>query len=152
MPSPAKAMTVPRVRPLPCSPPYAGYLHNAHAGHWFNYARIVHSVEDIPLVRQEAFPRSLHVSIARRRPAVSRPTAWPPRLGMARAKAKGKRIGRPAINPDLQREIADRVATGSSAYRVAGDLGLDRKPVAKHAATILKGPQETSWAISVCQR
>jgi hypothetical protein len=71
---------------------------------------------------------------------------------MARAKAKGKRIGRRAINPDLQREIADRVPAGSSAYRVAKDLGLDRKSVAKYAATILKGSQERSWAIPRCQR
>jgi hypothetical protein len=31
-----KAKTVLRVRPLPCLPPYAGYLHNVHAGYWFN--------------------------------------------------------------------------------------------------------------------
>jgi DNA invertase Pin-like site-specific DNA recombinase len=72
------------------------------------------------------------------------------KAGMARAKAKGKRIGRRAINPKLRQEIADRVATGSSAYRVAEDLGLDRKPVAKYAATILKGQQER--AIPRCQR
>jgi hypothetical protein len=31
-----KAKTVLRVRPLPCLPPYAGYLHNVHPGFWFN--------------------------------------------------------------------------------------------------------------------
>src|SRR5258707_13300328 len=31
-----KAKTVLRVRPFPCLPPYAGYLHNVHAGYWFN--------------------------------------------------------------------------------------------------------------------
>jgi DNA invertase Pin-like site-specific DNA recombinase len=72
------------------------------------------------------------------------------KAGMARAKAKGKRIGRPAVNLKLRQEIAGRVATGSSAYRAAKDLGLDRKSVAKCAATILKGQQERT--IPRCQR
>jgi DNA invertase Pin-like site-specific DNA recombinase len=72
------------------------------------------------------------------------------KAGMARAKAKGKRIGRPAVNLKLRQEIAGRVATGSSAYRAAKDLGLDRKSVAKCPATILKGQQERT--IPRCQR
>jgi hypothetical protein len=150
MPSPAKAITVERVRPLPCSPPYAGYLHNVHAGHWFDHARVVHSVDDIPLVRQEAsvgagtFQSRAHDQRCKGRPLGRPDRAWRER------RRKARRIGRPAINPKLRQEIADRMATGSSAYRAAKDRGLDRKSVAKYAATILVGQQE--WGIPRCQR
>jgi DNA invertase Pin-like site-specific DNA recombinase len=58
------------------------------------------------------------------------------KAGMARAKAKGKIIGRPALTVGLRREIAERVAAGLSAYRIAKDLGIDRKSAAKYAATV----------------
>jgi DNA invertase Pin-like site-specific DNA recombinase len=57
------------------------------------------------------------------------------RAGMARARAKGKQIGRPALNRDLRRQIAERVSAGASPYRVGKDLGIDRKTVARYAAT-----------------
>jgi DNA invertase Pin-like site-specific DNA recombinase len=59
------------------------------------------------------------------------------KAGMARAKAKGKTIGRPALDHKVRREIANRVATGLSAHRIAKELGIDRKSAAKYAATIV---------------
>jgi DNA invertase Pin-like site-specific DNA recombinase len=56
------------------------------------------------------------------------------KAGMARAKAQGKRIGRPVLEITLRREIAQRLATGATAYAVAKELGVDRKTVAKYAA------------------
>ena len=55
------------------------------------------------------------------------------RAGMARARAQGKRIGRPAIPHKLRETIAERVAAGDTAYRIAKDLGVDRHTVAKYA-------------------
>jgi DNA invertase Pin-like site-specific DNA recombinase len=57
------------------------------------------------------------------------------RAGMARARAQGKRIGRPAIPHKLREQIAERVAAGDSAYRISKDLGIDRHTAAKYAAT-----------------
>jgi DNA invertase Pin-like site-specific DNA recombinase len=62
------------------------------------------------------------------------------KAGMARAKAQGKRIGRPALGAGLRREIADRLAEGSSLYRIAKDLGIDRKSAAKYAASSATQP------------
>jgi DNA invertase Pin-like site-specific DNA recombinase len=56
------------------------------------------------------------------------------KAGMARAKAQGKRIGRPAISVKLKHEIAERIAAGETAYRVAKDLGVDQHTVQKYAA------------------
>ena len=57
------------------------------------------------------------------------------RAGMARARAQGKRIGRPAIPHKLREKIAERVAAGDTAYRIAKDLGIDQHTAAKYAAT-----------------
>jgi len=43
------------------------------------------------------------------------------KAGMARARAKGKRIGRPTISPELQQRIADRSAE-VDAYAAAKEL------------------------------
>jgi len=51
---------------------------------------------------------------------------------MARAKAQGKRVGRPAIALRLKQQIAERIAAGETAYRIAKDLRLDRHTVAKY--------------------
>jgi putative DNA-invertase from lambdoid prophage Rac len=56
------------------------------------------------------------------------------KAGMARAKAQGKAIGRPVLDEGLRQEIAGRLATGASTYRVAKDMGLDRKTVSKYGA------------------
>jgi len=53
------------------------------------------------------------------------------KAGMARARAKGKRIGRPAISPELQQKIADRSAEVGS-YAAAKELGIDRKTALKY--------------------
>jgi resolvase-like protein len=55
------------------------------------------------------------------------------RAGMARARAQGKRIGRPALPHKLKQQIAQRVAGGDTAYRIAKDLGIDRHTAAKYA-------------------
>jgi DNA invertase Pin-like site-specific DNA recombinase len=55
------------------------------------------------------------------------------RAGMARARAQGKHIGRPALDPALQRKIAKRLGTGLSAYAVAKQLGIDAHTVAKYS-------------------
>jgi len=55
------------------------------------------------------------------------------RAGMARAKAQGKRIGRPSIAPKLRQQIAERIAAGETPYAVAKALGIDRHTAAKYA-------------------
>jgi DNA invertase Pin-like site-specific DNA recombinase len=55
------------------------------------------------------------------------------KAGMARAKANGKRIGRPAISEELRQKIAERVAE-VGAYAAAKELGVDRKTVTKYTA------------------
>ena len=55
------------------------------------------------------------------------------RAGMARARAQGKRIGRPTIPHKTKEKIAERVAAGDSPYRIARDLGIDRHTAAKYA-------------------
>src|SRR5258707_10881620 len=54
------------------------------------------------------------------------------RAGMARAKAQGKRIGRPSIAAKLRRQIAERIAAGQTPYAVAKALGIDRHTAAKY--------------------
>jgi DNA invertase Pin-like site-specific DNA recombinase len=55
------------------------------------------------------------------------------RAGMARARAQGKRIGRPAIGSALQQKIAKQLGKGLSAYAVAKQLGIDAHTVAKYS-------------------
>src|SRR5262249_15764289 len=52
--------------------------------------------------------------------------------GMARARAQGKRIGRPSIAPKLRQQIAERIAAGQTPYAVAKALGIDRHTAAKY--------------------
>jgi DNA invertase Pin-like site-specific DNA recombinase len=54
------------------------------------------------------------------------------RAGMARARAQGKRIGRPAISRKLRDQIAGRIAAGETPYAVAKSLGIDRHTAAKY--------------------
>jgi DNA invertase Pin-like site-specific DNA recombinase len=56
------------------------------------------------------------------------------KAGMARAKAKGVRIGRPRIGIELRQKIVERSRKGESAYAIAQALGIDRHTVAKYAA------------------
>jgi DNA invertase Pin-like site-specific DNA recombinase len=55
------------------------------------------------------------------------------KAGMARARAKGKNIGRPKLGIDLRRKISQRLADGDSAYAAAKALGIARKTVLKYA-------------------
>ena len=52
---------------------------------------------------------------------------------MARARAQGKRIGRPALDPALRQKIAKQLGAGLSAYAVAKQLGIDAHTVAKYS-------------------
>jgi hypothetical protein len=58
------------------------------------------------------------------------------RAGMARARAQGKRIGRPPISAKLKAQIIERIAGGDTPYRVAQDLGIDRHTAAKYGAAV----------------
>src|SRR4029453_1166447 len=61
--------------------------------------------------------------------------------GMARARAQGKRIGRPSIAPKLRQQIAERIAAGETPYAVAKALGIDRHTAAKYACFPSPGAQ-----------
>jgi DNA invertase Pin-like site-specific DNA recombinase len=54
------------------------------------------------------------------------------KAGLARARAQGKRLGRPSISDKLKTKIATRIAAGQTPYRVAKDLGIDRHTAAKY--------------------
>src|SRR5262245_29260341 len=54
------------------------------------------------------------------------------RAGMQRAKAEGKRIGRPKLDIETRRKIAQRLAEGVTPYAVAKSLGIDRHTVIKY--------------------
>jgi DNA invertase Pin-like site-specific DNA recombinase len=55
------------------------------------------------------------------------------KAGMARAKAKGIRIGRPKLDVELRQKIAQRAARGETPYAIAKALGIDRHTAAKYA-------------------
>jgi DNA invertase Pin-like site-specific DNA recombinase len=54
------------------------------------------------------------------------------KAGMARAKAKGIKIGRPKLGFDLRQQIANRAAKGETPYAIAKALGVDRHTVIKY--------------------
>jgi DNA invertase Pin-like site-specific DNA recombinase len=54
------------------------------------------------------------------------------RAGMSRAKAKGIKIGRPRLAPELRHEITRRAAKGETAYAIAKALHIDRHTAAKY--------------------
>jgi DNA invertase Pin-like site-specific DNA recombinase len=55
------------------------------------------------------------------------------KAGMARAKAKGIRIGRPKLGVELRQKIAQRAAKGETPFAIAKALGIDRHTAAKYA-------------------
>ena len=57
------------------------------------------------------------------------------KAGMARARAKGKRIGRPKLDVTVRRQIAKRIAAGATIYAVAKALKIDPHTAAKYAMT-----------------
>ena len=52
---------------------------------------------------------------------------------MARAKAKGIKIGPPKLDLEMRKKIALRTAKGQSPYAIAKALGVDRHTAAKYA-------------------
>jgi DNA invertase Pin-like site-specific DNA recombinase len=56
------------------------------------------------------------------------------RAGMSRARAAGKHVGRPKLDIDVRRKIAQRLAEGDTAYAAAKALGIARKTVLKYAS------------------
>lgn len=55
------------------------------------------------------------------------------KAGMARAKAKGIKIGRPRLGIELRQQIAERAAKGEKPYAIAKAMGIDRHTAAKYA-------------------
>ena len=55
------------------------------------------------------------------------------KAGMARARAKGIRIGRPKIGLEIRQAIARRAATGQTSYQIAKALRIDHHTAAKYA-------------------
>ena len=55
------------------------------------------------------------------------------KAGMARARAKGTRIGRPKLSIELRQKIAHRAAKGETPYSIAKCLGIDRHTAMKYA-------------------
>jgi DNA invertase Pin-like site-specific DNA recombinase len=58
------------------------------------------------------------------------------KAGMARAKAKGIRIGRPRLGIEVRLNIAERAAKGETAYAIAKSLGIDKHTVGKYAKSV----------------
>jgi DNA invertase Pin-like site-specific DNA recombinase len=56
------------------------------------------------------------------------------KAGMARAKEKGIKIGRPRLGVELRQQIARRAAKGETSYAIAKALGIDHHTAAKYAA------------------
>jgi DNA invertase Pin-like site-specific DNA recombinase len=54
------------------------------------------------------------------------------KAGMARAKARGIRMGRPKLAVDIRDQIVQRAAKGESAYAIAKALRIDRHTAAKY--------------------
>jgi DNA invertase Pin-like site-specific DNA recombinase len=54
------------------------------------------------------------------------------RAGMARAKAKGIKVGRPKLAAELRHEIARRAAKGETTYAIAKALHIDQHTAAKY--------------------
>jgi DNA invertase Pin-like site-specific DNA recombinase len=55
------------------------------------------------------------------------------KAGMARAKAKGIKIGRPRLAAEIRHQIVRLAARGEKPYAIAKALGIDRHTAAKYA-------------------
>jgi DNA invertase Pin-like site-specific DNA recombinase len=60
------------------------------------------------------------------------------KAGMARAKAKGVRMGRPRLGFELRKQIADMAGQGHTPYVIAKTLKIDRRSAAKYAERLSK--------------
>ena len=63
------------------------------------------------------------------------------KAGLARARAQGKRLGRPTLPPATEQRIRDRLATGMGILRVAKTLGVGVSAVQR-----IKGSMEDAHA------
>ncbi len=54
------------------------------------------------------------------------------KAGMARAKAKGIKIGRPRLAAEIRQQIVRRAAGGEKPYAIAKALGIDKHTAAKY--------------------
>jgi DNA invertase Pin-like site-specific DNA recombinase len=68
------------------------------------------------------------------------------KAGLARARAQGKRLGRPGISDKLKQKIATRIARGETPYRVAKDLGIDRHTAQKYGGSPFRGAGQAAAA------
>ena len=57
------------------------------------------------------------------------------RAGMARARARGKKIGRPRVSREVEQRISEMRQQGLSINRIAGELGIGKSVVCRVAAT-----------------
>jgi DNA invertase Pin-like site-specific DNA recombinase len=55
------------------------------------------------------------------------------KVGMATAKAKGIKIGRPRLGIELRQKSTQQAAKGETPYSIAKALGIDRHTAAKYA-------------------
>ena len=55
------------------------------------------------------------------------------KAGMAKARSKGIKIGRPRLGIEVRQKIAQRAAEGETPYAIAKDLGIDRHTAAKYS-------------------
>jgi DNA invertase Pin-like site-specific DNA recombinase len=55
------------------------------------------------------------------------------KAGMARAMAKGIKIGRPRLGIEVRQKITQMAAKGGTPYAIAKALGIDRHTVVKYA-------------------
>ena len=54
------------------------------------------------------------------------------KAGMAKARSKGIKIGRPRLGIEVRQKIAQRAAKGETAYAIAKALGVDRHTASKY--------------------
>ena len=54
------------------------------------------------------------------------------KAGMARAKAKGIKVGRPRLGIEVRQKIIQRAAKGEAPYAIAKALGIDRHTAARY--------------------
>ena len=72
------------------------------------------------------------------------------KAGMARAKAKGIKIGRPKLGIELRRKIAQRATKGETPYSIAKALGVDRRTAANGAADLSARALFVKQRLPVC--
>jgi DNA-binding NarL/FixJ family response regulator len=80
------------------------------------------------LAEQPAFIERAWANLLRERGPPIQPSQ------MARAKANGKRVGRPAIDPAMRSQIAKLAQEGATAYPIGKALGIDRKTAVRYAS------------------